>query len=226
MTRALLIIRPEPGNGETVARARALGMEAKSCPLFEVVALDWNPPASNAYDALLLTSANAVQQAGPALDAFMELPAFCVGAATAQAASKAGLYVAAEGIGSASDLLASLPDLNFLHLCGTETASIRLAHSSIQHLPIYSSLALAPSPEFADILSLRPVIAVHSPRAGSRLNELVKDRSAISIAAISQNTAQAAGFGWEAVAIADKPRDDALLAAAAKLIQELENQST
>ena len=58
---------------------------------------------------------------------------------------------------------------------------------------------------------------VHSPRAGERLGELVEDRGAVTIAAISPAAAATAGTGWEAVYIADAPTDDALLALAEQL---------
>ena len=45
----------------------------------------------------------------------------------------------------------------------------------------------------------------------------MNERGAISIAAISAAAAVAAGEGWAAVAIADKPTDEALLALAARL---------
>ena len=61
------------------------------------------------------------------------------------------------------------------------------------------------------------VALVHSPRAGRRFAELVGDRGSIAIAAISPAAAEAVGEGWQAVAAAEEPGDDALLALAARL---------
>jgi uroporphyrinogen-III synthase len=61
------------------------------------------------------------------------------------------------------------------------------------------------------------VALIHSPRAGHRFAELAKDRSTIAIAAISEAAAAAAGDGWQSVAAAGQPSDEALLALAARL---------
>ena len=58
---------------------------------------------------------------------------------------------------------------------------------------------------------------VHSPRAGERLAHLLTRRADTAIAAISAAAAAAAGSGWEQVAVADQPTDEALLALAARL---------
>ena len=61
------------------------------------------------------------------------------------------------------------------------------------------------------------VAAIHSPRAGARLAELVAERATVALAAISRSAAAAAGTGWLDAAIADSPSDGALLATAAGL---------
>ena len=63
------------------------------------------------------------------------------------------------------------------------------------------------------------VVAVHSPRAGRRLGELVDRRSRITIAAISPAAAEACGAGWKRVHAAPQPNDAALLALAARLCE-------
>jgi uroporphyrinogen-III synthase len=45
----------------------------------------------------------------------------------------------------------------------------------------------------------------------------VRDRSTISVAAISDAAAEAVGEGWRTVETADRPNDEALLALAARL---------
>ena len=64
-------------------------------------------------------------------------------------------------------------------------------------------------------------VAVHSPRAGRRLAELVDqagiDRATIRIAAISEAAAAAAGDGWAIREAAETPDEAALLALAARL---------
>lgn len=55
------------------------------------------------------------------------------------------------------------------------------------------------------------VALIHSPRAGARLAELIADRAAIQIVAISEMAAQASGSGWAAIHIASAPREHAML---------------
>jgi uroporphyrinogen-III synthase len=62
------------------------------------------------------------------------------------------------------------------------------------------------------------VALLHSPRGAALFGGLVDaaglPRDAILLAAISANAAAGAGAGWKAIAIAEQPNDDALLAAA------------
>jgi uroporphyrinogen-III synthase len=60
------------------------------------------------------------------------------------------------------------------------------------------------------------VAAIHSPRAGKRLAELipVEARTDVRIAAISRAAAEAAGAGWADLRVASTPTDSALLALA------------
>ena len=61
---------------------------------------------------------------------------------------------------------------------------------------------------------------LHSPRAAARFAALAGDRGRFTLAAISVETAAAAGTGWRQVAVATAPRDEALLELAAKLCQK------
>ena len=66
--RKLLLLRPEPGLSASAERARALGLEVIACPLFAIEPVEWEAPDPADYDALLLTSANAVRHGGHGLD--------------------------------------------------------------------------------------------------------------------------------------------------------------
>ena len=46
--KPLLILRPEPGNGASAARARSLGLTPLQCPLFAIEPTPWSAP----YDAV------------------------------------------------------------------------------------------------------------------------------------------------------------------------------
>ncbi|MFL6843233.1 MAG: uroporphyrinogen-III synthase [Sphingomicrobium sp.] len=213
--RRVIVLRPEPGASETVARARQLGLDAVAMPLFEIEPLDWAAPSSAAFDGLLLTSANAVRQAGDQLHLLRKLPVYAVGEATAAAAREAGLNVAETGASGVEALLGSIsPDLNLLHLCGEDRTVPAAARPVLTAVPVYRASRRAPP----DLGAARgAVVLVHSPRAGQRLAELVADRASIAIVAISPAAAAGVGDGWRRIAIADEPSDQALLALVARL---------
>jgi uroporphyrinogen-III synthase len=217
--RRLVILRPEPGASATAERARAMGLEPVAMPLFKVEPLDWDVPSPGGFDALLLTSANAVRHGGEGLLSLRQLPVYAVGEATAAAAREAGFDVAASGEAGAERLLGSIPpNLRLLHLCGEQRIEPQVPQA-ITAVPVYRSNAL-PMPE--DLGAIEGQVAVvHSPRAGQRLGELADqagiDRSTVRIAAISQAAASAAGPGWERCEAAATPDEAALLALAARL---------
>jgi len=211
--RRLLLLRPEPGLSASMERASALGLDVVSCPLFRVEPLDWEVPDPARYDALLLTSASAVRHAGPKLERLTSLPVQSVGQATAAAARDAGLKVETVGSGNVLDLLAMLPSsLRLLHLAGEDHRSVddkRVDRRIVYRAGAVENAALPP----LDGL----VIAIHSPRAGARLDEISGERGLAAIAAISDAAAAACGEGWEEISVASEPNDKSLLALAASL---------
>ena len=217
--RRLAILRPEPGASATVERARTFGLDAFALPLFEVAAVAWEVPHADQFDALLLTSANAVRHGGKGLDQLRQLPVYAVGIATAAAARAAGFEVATCGDGGVKQLLGSiLPDVRLLHLCGEHRTAAE-PRQKITALAVYRSSPLPAPDDLRQIAG--QAVAVHSPRAGRRLAELVDqsgiDRGAIRIAAISAAAAAAAGTGWERIEAAAAPDGAALLALASRL---------
>ena len=217
--RRVLVLRPEPGASATVERARQLGLEAEALPLFAVEPVEWAAPDPVTFDALLLTSANAVRHGGDELRRLRGLPVHAVGEATAAAAREAGFDLASSGDAGVERLLASIePDQRLLHLSGEDRIDPAAARQSITRVTVYRSHALE-SPDLSGAGG--SVALIHSPRAARRFSELVSDngvvRRSIAIAAISPAAADAAGSGWESVEAADRPADDALLALAARL---------
>ena len=211
--RQLLLLRPEPGLSASAERARQLGLKVIACPLFRVEPVEWQAPDPANYDALLLTSANAVRFGGAQLETIKALPVHAVGEATAEAARSAGFEVASTGTGNVADLLATLPnELQLLHLAGENQRDI--GGREIDRIIVYRSAAVDdPGIPVLDGL----VAAVHSPRAAARLAELAQERYQTAIAAISEAAAEAAGTGWEQIEVAERPDDSSLLALAAML---------
>lgn len=212
--RRLLLLRPEPGLSASAERAAAMGLEVVSCPLFRVEPVDWIAPDPADYDALLLTSANAVRHGGNDLQALRQLPIHAVGTATAAAAREAGFRVQSIGSGDLTDLLAELPtSLRLLRLAGEDRREA-LFSEGVDMRIVYRSTPI----EAPDLPSLEGLVAaVHSPRAARRLAELANTRGRTAIAAISSAAAESCGSGWERIEIAGRPEDSALLALAAML---------
>lgn len=219
MTRRVAVLRPEPGNAATVAALARIGIEAIAMPLFEVAPLPWIAPDPSAHDGLLLTSANAVRHAGMGLATLGRLPVFAVGAATAQAAERAGLRVVATGKEGAAAIAAVAADRGhrrLLHLAGRDHAPTPPGVTAV--ITVYESREL-PMP--ADSLRAieHGVALIHSPRAARQLATLADkiDRRTVRLGALSPAIAEAAGSGWAEVAVAVTRDDAALVALAARL---------
>lgn len=214
--RKLVILRPEPGASRSAARASALGLECVVCPLFDVEPVGWTTPDPGRFDALLLTSANALHHAGPGLAALTSLPVIAVGDATAAAAREAGLTVCKVGTSGVEALLDTVPvEKRLLHLAGQDRLTLQTTRP-VEEVIVYRAAPLS-DPDLPPLADM--VVAVHSPRAGARIAELTDNRSATIIAAISEAAAAACGAGWEGVSWPLEPRDSGLLALAARLCQ-------
>lgn len=212
--KRLTILRPEPGASASLAIAKALGIDAVAMPLFRIEPLAWEVPDATSFDALLLTSANAVRFAGDGLIKLRGLKVYAVGEATAQEARKAGLDIASTGSAGVERLFGSIEaGQKLLHLCGQDRMEASDKRREIKAVPVYRATELAP----LEGIDRVEVAVFHSPRAARRFAELVSDRSTISIAVISQAAAEAAGTGWNEVAIAEQPEDRSLLALAKEL---------
>jgi uroporphyrinogen-III synthase len=216
----ILVLRPEPGAGETVQRLRKLGLESIAAPLFVVEPVAWQPPDAAKFDALLVTSASAIRHGGDGLRQLRVLPVHAVGDATAAAARDAGFDIASSGDGGVDRLLGSIDQqLRLLHLCGLDRREPLEARQQITAIPVYRAKAVR-QPDLATAKAR--VALVHSPRAAQRFADLipVPNRGSIVIAAISDAAAQAAGEGWKAIEAAAEPAEEALLALAARLWQK------
>ena len=217
--RRLVILRPEPDASASLGRARQLGLEAVAAPLFSIEPVPWETPEQGGFDALLLTSANAVRCGGEQLKTLRGLPVHAVGEATAAAAREAGFDIASSGDSGVERLLSSIDaELRLLHPCGEHRKEPN-ARQAITPVPVYRAAELSPPDALKQLGG--QTAAVHSPRAGERLARLMEelgiDRATVRIAAISEAAARAAGSGWEACDAAERPEEAALLALAARL---------
>jgi uroporphyrinogen-III synthase len=216
MSRAIAVLRPEPGNTATAAAIEALGLTAIRLPLFEVHAIDWTPPDVTRFDALLLTSANAPRHAGPGLAALRGLPVHAVGDATAAAARDAGLEVVAVGDrdGAALVAAAAASGVQRALLLGGRDRAVEEHPIIAEAIAVYASEPVAVALEALDQLA-GSVVLLHSARAARRVADLIDragiDRRTVRLAAISAAAAAAAGGNWEGIAAAASPDDATLI---------------
>ena len=223
--RPLLVLRPEPGAAATTARAIAAGWHAVAAPLFSIVAEEWEAPDPASYDALMLTSAQAVRHAGDALALYRHLPVYAVGEATGVAAMEAGFGEVRMGSADAALLVTMMARdgiTHALHLAGREHRILDAAPIPIERRIVYAADPLHELPAAARAgLAQDAVALLHSQRASAVFANLLAqaaiDPATIRIAAIS---GAAAAGPWARVAIAAEPNDSALLAAAARLCEK------
>lgn len=224
MSLLVIVLRPEPGCAETVAAARAAGLEAEGHPLFAVRPLAWLAPDAEAVDGLLLGSANALRHAGETLAGYRGKPAWCVGETTAQAARAAGLAVAGTGSGGLQPVLDTIPPARLLRLCGAERIDLTPPPGvSLIERVVYETTPLPIEPALAERLGAGAIVLLHSAAAASHfageVDRLGINRALLHLAALGPRIAQAAGGDWARLATASQATDAALLALARELCQ-------
>lgn len=221
----LLIIRPQPGNDASARRAREAGFEPVQLPFFEVRARGWDAPVPSRFDALLITSANAVRHAGAGLDVYGALPVHAVGRNSADAVAAKGLTLASTGTGGVDEALQkaiAAGHHRLLWLTGEDQTRFEAPESlQIETRIVYAAEPMALPSDARAIVASADMVALHSPRAARNFAEFVDahdlSRADVRLAAFSEMIAEAAGSGWQGIAIAQRPEDEALLSAARAL---------
>jgi uroporphyrinogen-III synthase len=202
MKRPIAVLRPEPGNRVTAIAIESRGHRAIRLPLFAAGPVAWEVPDAADYDALIVTSANAMRHGGAGLVRLLELPVWAVGKATAEAARRAGFTVAGTGDAGAVALLALAEAAGVrhaLHLAGRER-TVQPGGIVADIRTVYASDTVPVKVEDAAKLA-GAIVLVQSARAGARLAEIVADRSSITLVAVSDGAVEAAGKGWEKVVV-------------------------
>lgn len=219
----LILLRPQPGNDASAARARAMAMEVVQAPLFETRPVDVPPQPEGPFDAILLTSANSIRFAPAAFLAMAHVPLYAVGGASARAAAALGLRDIRTGGGDAAStvpMIAADGHRRILHICGADVKPFDDLGLHVTRHIVYRAQESDPAALYEALGRLgAAVVAVHSPRAGQRLAALVEParRASLYVAAISHAAAQACGEGWAGVAVSTSPDDTALLGCAETL---------
>ncbi len=215
----LLIIRPQPGADATAKRVRDAGFEPIVMPLFAIEPLPYPPVAPENYDALLLTSGNAVRAASDALKHLSPLPFYTVGAATARALEKASLepgFVGTEGINALLLKAQENGHRNLIWLAGEDYSEPTLPEEiKLDIRFVYRSVPVPTPPNFDKEVRQADAVMLHSSRAAEYFagscDRAGVARQDITIATFSKNIADSAGEGWADVIVAAAPNDAALL---------------
>jgi len=223
MTRPLVLLRPQPGNDRSATQARERGLSVVQVPLFEIVAAPMTNGPDGPFEAVLVTSTNGVRFGARVLAHFADLPIYTVGEATAQAIRALGHGNVIVGGGDAAStvpMIAAAGHHSILHLCGADVRPFDPSGIEFTRHVVYEAALRADAEVRPSLDAIAGgVIAVHSPRAGSRLADLIQPerRARFHLLAISPAAASASGDGWSGMAISARPDDTALLTLAESL---------
>lgn len=191
------ITRAEPGATATAARLQAKGLTPLIAPLLEV-----RPLADAVIDltdiaALAFTSAQGVRAFATLSEA--RPPAFTVGDATAEAARAAGFETVQSADGDVAALAALIagarpgPVLHAgaLHPAGDLVGDLSARGLTVRAVALYDTLPVDPAPALARLADIDAIL-VHSPRAASRLADLITTHPAPKIRLLALSEAVAA----------------------------------
>ncbi|ACV75784.1 MAG: uroporphyrinogen-III synthase [Zymomonas mobilis] len=227
----LLILRPEPGATATAKRAEKVGWQVIKTPLATAISIPWSINESLSFDAVMVTSAQAIYHGGSELDKLKDYPLYVVGKATEAAARQAGFQhiVTAEGNG-ASVLCCLERDkrMRILRLCGEIYKDYDYKNFSLKENTqffikiLYRMQNIASLPiEACQALVENAIVLLHSSRFAEQFRLLLAktdiNPDRVQIAVISPAVAEQIGKEWRAMAIAEYPDDTSLLKAAASL---------
>jgi len=227
----VLVTRSEPGASETAARLRAIGFEAAAEPLFSIAPIDVALPA---FGALAFTSLNGVRRFAM-LSPRRDVPVWCVGGRTAQAAREAGFVDVRSAEGDVNALAALIgrelpPGVSLLHVGNEESrgdlaGQLAAAGHKAEFLAIFRAAPAArPGLRLAGMLAGRETfdaVMIHSPRAGIILAGFAGEAPArlpLQIVAISQAAAEPLRDLAAKIEIAATPDEPAMISALARLV--------
>jgi uroporphyrinogen-III synthase len=234
----ILVTRPEPGADKTLAALGKLGLAGQAIPLQSVAAKadivkaqGASPPGNTAFDALAVTSGNALRHGAGIIAAHAHLPGFAVGVATARLLAAAGVTVkASAGTAAAlAPLIAGSGVRHLLYPCGEVRrpeleAVLSAAGVAVTPVEVYATADLPDAAARLDrflAVEGRALLLFHAPSAAAAFRRLAGPRLTARRAAtltslcLSQAVADALHpVLMPGALIADTPDEEALLALA------------
>ena len=226
----IIVTRAEPGANETVERLRARGLTSILAPMLSLVELpDTKMPQPTELSGVVFTSANGVRTYA-ARRSDRDLPAWCVGPATAQAARLEGFTTVNESAGNAIDLAEfitkrSPPSVSpLLHVANTAaTGVLRETLDSNGYrtvfAPIYEMQPAQFLPESVARLIDRNdacIVLVHSEKGAAAFEALTASpelANCIGVAISDRASQPLERLNLSAIYTAEAPNEDGLFAA-------------
>jgi uroporphyrinogen-III synthase len=227
----VLVMRPETDAERTARRLAAHGHEAVIAPVLRIERTD-EPPPSDAFAAVILTSANAVPALAAIAVRVKGLPIFAVGERTGSQAAEAGFADVRMADGDAASLAALIgrclpPAARLLHVAGRERkaepeASLAAAGFSVTTWVAYEAVTAECLPALAQIALGEGGLdtALHYSRRSAAVALALAARAGLiapflALTHLCLSTDTAAPLheaGAEHVRVAERPDEDALLA--------------
>ena len=217
MSGMILVVRPEPGLGATLAAAKEMGLNAVGYPLFEIRPVSWECPDPAHVDALLIGSANALRHGGQNIAKLTDKPVHAVGKATAEAAEAAEFAVASTGAGGLQNVLDRVPaGTKLLRLAGAEHVPLEPPQGvSVETRIVYEAVPMELPEPLRALQELGLTVLLHSAAAARQFDaearRMALHRRRISLIAIGPRVAEAAGTGWADIHVCESPNDAAML---------------
>jgi uroporphyrinogen-III synthase len=229
----ILVTRPQPGAADTASALHARGHEPILEPLSEIELLATVDPKTGPWDAILLTSANALsgilKSAGGS--AWRGVPIFTVGDATAKAARDLGFADVNSAAGNVNDLANLVaarlkPPARLLYPAGEERSgdlagTLRAKNFEVDLVVVYRVLTARVLPEPAAAALAGGIEAVlHFSRASAEAFLNAARNSNLLEAALNkpvhfclseQVAAPLRAAGATRIQVAALPNEDALL---------------
>ena len=234
MAHVILITRPQPAASRLAERLRARPgpcVPVVVSPLMRIETMPRALPDPTGYAALVVTSANALS-ALRGRDDIRGKPCYCVGAATARAATSMGLAALDAG-GTAEQLQASIlarprPG-RLLYLRGEHVASDLAAELSRAGAPtdeaiVYAQAAQPLTEEAKALLSenMPIILPLFSARSARLFFDQANGSAPLYVAAMSLRTAGSVPPGAaEIVTLAETPTESSMLDAISALESRL-----
>jgi uroporphyrinogen-III synthase len=231
MVRRVLVTRPEPDASNTARLLATLGFEALLLPLTKTFGLPEKSEVIGSFDAVAVTSSNALRYASDDLLAKMAgKPCFAVGDKTAKTLRDAGFSRVASANGNAGELASRVidhtpADARIAYICGVvrrpdfERALI-VAGRTVLPIETYDTTRLTPSDsEIEKVLGDRNVqaVLVYSAESAAALSVDLLKRPAPSkllsnaiFCCLSARVAAALDVEPDRIRIAERPEQVAL----------------